>query len=202
MEVKISIRIRRGKAKTKPTAEKERINGQITAPMVRLIDAEGKQVGIVSLQEALKEAKKANLDLVEIAPKANPPVCKIIDFGQYYYQKERKMREARKNQHIVQTKEIKFGPNTDEHDFNFKIKNALKFLKQKNKVKFTVRFKGRQYAHKELGFVLLEKIKNKLEDLIEIDSPPKNEGRTISMTVSATKEFEKIYEKRKEELFN
>ncbi len=200
--MKISIRIRRGKAKTKPTVEKERINGQITAQMVRLIGADGKQAGIVSLQEALREAQKANLDLVEIAPNANPPVCKIIDFGQYHYQKERKMREARKNQHIVQIKEIKFGPNTDEHDFKFKLKNALKFLKQKNKVKFTVRFKGRQLAHKELGYELLDKIKEKLDGLIEVDSPTKNEGRTISMIVSSTKDFEKLYEKRKEELFD
>ena len=174
--------------------EKERINGQITAQMVRLIGADGKQAGIVSLQEALREAQKANLDLVEI--------CKIIDFGQYHYQKERKMREARKNQHIVQIKEIKFGPNTDEHDFKFKLKNALKFLKQKNKVKFTVRFKGRQLAHKELGYELLDKIKEKLDGLIEVDSPTKNEGRTISMIVSSTKDFEKLYEKRKEELFD
>jgi translation initiation factor IF-3 len=200
--VKISIRIRKGKAKTKPTVEKERINGQITADRVRLIGADGKQAGIVSLQEALRAAREANLDLVEIAPNVNPPVCKIIDFGQYHYQKERKMREARKNQHIVQLKEIKFGPNTDEHDFNFKIKNALKFLKQKNKVKFTVRFKGRQLAHKELGFDLLDKIAEKLKGLIVIDSPTKNEGRTISMVVSPVKDFDKIYETKKEELID
>ena len=154
------------------------------------------------MQEALKAAQRANLDLVEIAPNANPPVCKIIDFGQYHYQKERKLREARKNQHVVQIKEIKFGPNTDQHDFNFKLKNALKFLKQKNKVKFTVRFRGRQLAHKELGYELLEKLKDKLEGLIEIDSPTKNEGRTISMIVSPSKEFDKLFEKRKEELFD
>ena len=109
-----------------------------------MISEKGEQVGVVSLAEAMRLADNVGLDLVEIAPNAKPPVCKIMDFGQYHYQKERKLRESRKKQHIVQTKEIKFGPNTEDHDYNFKKDNAVKFLKQHNKVKFTVRFRGRQ----------------------------------------------------------
>lgn len=178
---------------------KERINNQIKAQTVRLISEQGKQVGVISLAEALSAAEKAELDLVEISPNANPPVCKIMDFGPYHYQKERKLRESRKKQHIVQTKEVKFGPNTEEHDYNFKTHNAVKFLKQHNKVKFTVRFRGRQLAHKDIGFKLLERIQEDLKDLIEIDSSAKSEGRTISMIVSPKKDIDKILEKKDKE---
>lgn len=194
-EVLISIRIRRGKARINPTVPKEKINNQIKAKSVRLISDQGNQVGVISLAEALSTAENAGLDLVEISPNANPPVCKIMDFGPYHYQKERKLRESRKKQHIVQTKEVKFGPNTEEHDYNFKKTNALKFLKQHNKVKFTVRFRGRQLAHKDIGFKLLDRIKEDLKDLIEIDSPAKSEGRTISMIASPKKDIDNILEK-------
>ena len=140
----------------------------------------------------MKKAETAGLDLVEISPKAQPPVCRIMDFGQYYYQKERKMRDARKKQHIVQVKEVKFGPNTEEHDYQFKKHNAIKFLKQLHKVKFTVRFKGRQLAHKDLGYKLLEKLRAELKEIVDIDSEPKSEGRTISMIVAPKKDILKI----------
>ncbi|HCX73196.1 MAG TPA: translation initiation factor IF-3 [Candidatus Cloacimonas sp.] len=191
--------MRRGKAKTKPEVPKERINEEIRAQRVRLIGSDGKQVGIVSLQEALRHAEEAGLDLVEISPNAKPPVCKIMDFGQYYYHKERKMREARKNQHIVQTKEVKFGPNTEEHDYNFKKEHAIKFLKQHNKVELTVRFKGRQLAHKDLGYKLLDKLQEDLKDLIEIERKPKAEGRQISMVIAPKKDIDQIIKKKKEE---
>ncbi|MCD6182502.1 MAG: translation initiation factor IF-3 [Candidatus Cloacimonetes bacterium] len=184
-------RSRKSKTKRKPDVPKERINRQITADKVRLIGADGKQVGVVSFAEALSKAERAELDLVEISPNAVPPVCKIMDFGQYHYQKERKMRESRKKQHIVQTKEVKFGPNTEEHDYNFKKTNAMKFLKNHNKVKFTVRFRGRQLAHKDIGFNLLERLMEDLKDLVEIDSRPKSEGRTIFIIVSPVKDIEK-----------
>ncbi len=184
----------RSKAKMKPVVPKERINKQIRASNMRLIDENGKQVGIVTLSDALNRADRAGMDLVEISPNANPPVCKIMDFGQYHYQKERKMRESRKKQHIVQTKEIKFGPNTEDHDYNFKKNNALKFLKQHHKVKFTVRFRGRQLAHKDIGFKLLEQLMNDLKELVDIDAPPKTEGRTIFTIVSPKKDIEKIIE--------
>ena len=182
----------RSKAKMKPVVPKERINREITATSVRLIDENGKQVGVVSLGEALNKADRANMDLVEISPNAKPPVCKIMEFGQYHYQKERKMRESRKKQHIVQTKEVKFGPNTEEHDYTFKKNNALKFLAQHHKVKFTVRFRGRQLAHKDLGFKLLEKLVEDLKDYIDVEHQPRSEGRTIFTIVSPKKDIDKL----------
>lgn len=182
----------RSKAKMKPVVQKERINREITAMSVRLIDETGKQVGVVSLGEAINKADRAGFDLVEISPNAKPPVCKIMEFGQYHYQKERKMRDSRKKQHIVQTKEVKFGPNTEEHDYNFKKNNALKFLAQHHKVKFTVRFRGRQLAHKDIGFKLLEKLVVDLKDYIDVEHQPRSEGRTIFTIVAPKKEIEKI----------
>jgi translation initiation factor IF-3 len=185
----------RSKAKMKPEVPKERINREITSNKVRLIDENGSQVGIVSFGEAMSRANQAELDLVEISPNANPPVCKIMDFGQYHYQKERKMRESRKKQHIIQIKEVKFGPNTEEHDYNFKKNNAIKFLAAHDKVKFTVRFRGRQLAHKELGFKLLEKLIEDLKDLIDVEQEVRSEGRTIFVIVSPKKDIEKILNK-------
>jgi translation initiation factor IF-3 len=129
---------------------------------------------------------------VEISPSANPPVCKIMDFSKYYYQKERKAREARKNRQEVQVKEVKFGPNTEEHDYNFKKKNALKFLLQHDKVKFTVRFKGRQMAHKEIGEELLLKLMKELKPVVDVDQPIRSESRIMSMTLSPKKDIEKL----------
>ncbi len=180
----IIIRIRKGKAKLKPTVSKERINREIKAESIRLIDEVGNQVGVVSLMDGLSRARAAEMDLVEISPKAEPPVCKILDFGKYHYQKERSMRESRKNQHIVLTKEIKFGPLTDEHDYQFKLKNAIKFLQAKDKVRFTVRFKGRQLANKQLGFDLLEKIRIDMTEYAKVDQAPSNEGRVVYMVMS------------------
>ncbi len=141
---------------------------------------------------ALKKAEETGLDLVEISPKAKPPVCRILDFSKYYYEKERRAREARKKQHVVQVKEVKFGPNTEEHDYNFKKKNAMKFLKQHNKVKFTVRFRGRQMAHRDRGFELLERITEDLKDIIDVDSKPRSDRNLLSMVVSPKKEIDKI----------
>ncbi len=160
-----------------------------------MIDQDNKQVGVVTIEEALRLAQEAELDLVEISPNAEPPVCRILDFSKYYYQKERKTRELKKKQHIVQIKEIKFGPNTDDHDFNFKKKNAIKFLKQHNKVKFTVKFKGRQLAHKELGYNVLERLVEDLKEFVDIDSKPTSEKNYLTMIVSPKKEIEKILER-------
>lgn len=171
---------------------KERINDEITVDEVRLIDQDSKQVGVVSIQEALMYAEKAGLDLVEVSPNAEPPVCRILDFSKYYYQKERKSREAKKKQHIVQLKEVKFGPNTDEHDYNFKKNNAIKFLKQHNKVKFTVKFRGRQIAHKDLGYDVLKRLEDELLYIADVDSKPTSEKNYISMIMSPKKEIDKI----------
>ena len=196
------IRIKKGKARTNEVVPKERINNQITADKVRLIGPDGKQIGIVSLKEALRKANDMELDLVEISPNAEPPVCRILDFSKYYFEKEKKAREARKRQHEVEVKEIKFGPNTEEHDYNFKKNNAIKFLKQHNKVKFTVRFRGRQMAHKELGYKVLDKLKEDLAHLIEIDSEPVSERNMLSIVVSPKKDIDRILAKeaKKEEM--
>jgi translation initiation factor IF-3 len=174
---------------------KERVNRQITADQVRLIDADGQQVGIVKTSDAIKMAEKAELDLVEISPTADPPVCRIMDFSKYYYQKEKKVKEARKKQHEVQVKEIKFGPSTEEHDYNFKKNNATRFLKQHNKVKFTVKFRGRQMAHKELGYSILERLATDLASIADVDSQPLAEKNLLMMIVSPKKDIDKIFAK-------
>lgn len=171
---------------------KERINHQINADKVRLIGSDGKQVGVVSLREALRRAEETELDLVEISPNADPPICRILDFSKYYFQKEKKAKEAKKKQHEVEVKEIKFGPNTEEHDYNFKKNNAIKFLKQHNKVKFTVRFRGRQMAHKELGYRVLDKLKADLAHIAEVDHEPVSDRNLLSIVVSPKKDIDRI----------
>ena len=188
----IIIRYRKSKSKIKAVVPKERINEEITADAVRLIDKNGQQLGVVSYQKAMLLAEESELDLVEVSPGADPPVCRILDFNKYYYQKERKIREAKKKQHVVLLKEIKFGPNTDEHDFNFKKNNAIRFLKQHNKVKFTVKFKGRQIAHKELGYNVLDRLAKDLEDIIDIELKPLIEKNLLSMVVAPKKDIDKI----------
>jgi len=173
---------------------KERINHQITADPVRLIDSDGKQIGVLTLREAQRRADEAGLDLVEISPTAKPPVCRLLDFSKYYFQKEKKAREAKKRQHEVEVKEIKFGPNTEEHDYNFKKNNAIKFLKQHNKVKFTVRFRGRQMAHKELGYRILNKIKEDLVQIADVDQEPVSDRNMLSIVVSPKKDIDRILE--------
>jgi len=193
------IRIRKGKAKTNPEVPKERVNRQIRVSEVRLIDEEGRQVGVVSIRDALARAEAASLDLVEVSPKAEPPVCRILDFGKYHYQKERRAREARKKQHIVEIKEIKFGPSTEDHDYNFKKRNAVKFLKHHDKVKLTVRFRGRQLAHKELGYDLLNKLKDELKDIADLDHEIQQEARSISMIMAPKANIDILIVKWEEE---
>ena len=178
---------------------KERINEQITANKVRLIGADGKQVGIVSLKEALHRAEAQDLDLVEISPNADPPVCRIMDFSKYYFEKEKKAKEARKRQHEVEIKEIKLGPNTEEHDYNFKKNNAIKFLKQHNKVKFTIRFRGRQMAHQELGLNVLERIKADLGHIAEPETEPVAERNMLYIIMSPKKDIDRILAKMEKE---
>jgi len=156
-------------------------------------------LGIFKLKDALKKAEEADLDLVEISPNANPPVCRILDFSKYYYQKEKKVKESRKKQHEVEIKEIKFGPNTEEHDYNFKKNNAIKFLKQHNKVKFTVRFRGRQMAHQELGYDVLERLKNDLQYLADPDTDPFSDRNLLSMIMTPKKDIDRILEKMEKE---
>ena len=164
-----------------------RINGEITAKEVRLISGEGEQLGVVSLKEALSMAAEKDVDLVEISPTAKPPVCKLMDFGKYKYEQSKKRDEAKKKQKQVQIKEIKFRPGTDEGDYNIKMRNVKRFLEDGDKVKITLRFRGREMAHQEFGAQLLERVKADLEELAAVESFPKMEGRQMVMMVAPKK---------------
>lgn len=145
-----------------------------------MIGEEGNQVGIVSIQEALREAEKSDLDLVEVSPDANPPVCKILDYGKYKYQQHKHEKENRKKQHVVQMKEIRFRPGTDIHDIETKVKKIRKFLEDGSKVKITVMFRGREMAHKEFGHDVLNVVSEKVSDIARVESEPSQEGRFLT----------------------
>ena len=162
-----------------------RANDRIRALEVQVISSEGKNLGNFATREAIEMAKQEGLDLIEISPKANPPVCKIIDIGKYKYDLQKKTNKAKKKQKIINLKEIKLRPVTEIHDYNFKIRNAQKFLKKGDKVKFTVQFKGREMQHTGLGYDLMERIKNDTSALGKIEVHPKFEGRQIIMIVQS-----------------
>ena len=162
-----------------------RINEQIRVREVRLIDDEGNQKGIVPVMEALKMAKERELDLVEIAPTANPPVCKILDFGKYRFEQEKKLRDSKKNQKVLKLKEIRMQPKIGSGDLDTKAKHVQEFLDEGAKVKVTVRFRGRELAHTELGYDVLKEVTNRLTSAYVIEKPAAMEGRFMSMTLSA-----------------
>ncbi len=164
--------------------DEPRINGQIRAPRVRLIDDAGEMQGVISVREALDKAEAAGLDLVEISPNADPPVCKILDYGKYRYQQQKKKAEAKKKQKVIEIKELKLRPTIEQHDLDVKIRAATRFLEEGDKVKFTLRFRGREMAHQHLGMALLQKVKNLLEGKIRVDQEPKIEGNFAIMMVS------------------
>ena len=161
-----------------------RINSEIKAKQVRLIDELGENRGIVSIREALEIANAADLDLIEISPQANPPVCKVLDFGKYKYEIQKRKNEAKKNQKVVNIKELKLRPAIDTHDYEVKLKQAKKFLSQGDKVKFTLRFKGRELSANNMGKELLSKIIEDLDLIGKVDSEPRLEGRQMSMMIS------------------
>ncbi len=161
-----------------------RVNEQIRISPVRVVDEEGEQLGILQLEEALATADDRGLDLVEVAPDARPPVCRIMDYGKYRYQLSRKQREARKKQHQVHLKEVKFRPGTEDHDFEFKVRHARRFIEEGNKVKVTVMFRGRQISHPEVGRDVLERVANALEDEAKVESSPSMDGRTLTMILA------------------
>lgn len=163
------------------------INEQIRDKEVRVIGPDGEQLGIMSAKEAYFKAKDSNLDLVKIAPTAKPPVCKIIDYGKYRYELARKAKEAKKKQRTVETKEIRLSPNIDTNDLNTKVNQARKFLSKGAKIKVSLRFRGREMAHKDVGREILDSFFEKLEDSAVIDKPAKMEGRSMVMFLSATK---------------
>jgi len=160
------------------------INGQIRDKEVRVIGEDGNQLGILPIKEAMRLAQEAELDLVKIAPKAQPPVCKIIDYGKYRYELARKEKEARKKQKIVEVKEIRLSPNIDTNDLNTKVNNARKFLVKGNKVKVTLRFRGREMAHVQQSRHILDDFAKLLEDVAAVEKPAKLEGRNMSMVLT------------------
>ena len=160
-----------------------RVNRQIHAKTVRLIALDGSQLGIVSIQEALSSASEHGLDLVEVAPNSDPPVCRVMDYGKFKYQASKKEQGARKKGKVFQVKEIKLRPHTEEHDLGFKIRNLKKFLDKKNRVKVTVIFRGREIAYKDMGKELLEKVAEEVMDKGTVEQPPRDEGRNLSMLI-------------------
>ncbi len=164
--------------------KKTRTNKEIRVPRVRVIDENGSQIGIMNTMEALRLAEERELDLVEVAPTAKPPVCRIIDYGKFQYQQSKKVRELRKKQHIIHVKEVKLTPITEEHDIQFKQKHIRKFLSEGNKVKITVRFRGRQLAHRDLGQEKLDRFILELEDLAVVERGPIMEGRNMVLILA------------------
>ena len=166
------------------TPDSTRINDQIRIPQVRLIDEKGEQVGVVSSSDALNRAIEAGLDLVEVAPLARPPVCKIMDYTKFKYQKSVRERLARKKQVRIDVKEVKFRPGTDTHDFDVKVRSIRKFLEAGNKVKCTLRFRGREMAHQELGRGLLNRVEEVLREQGKVEQVPKLLGRQMTMVIA------------------
>jgi translation initiation factor IF-3 len=171
-------------AQQAPAREGPRINDEIRVPQVRLIDDAGEMMGVMSAREALIRAYDLGLDLVEISPNAVPPVCKILDYGKYKYEQQKKANEARKKQKVVEIKEIKVRPNIDDHDYDVKMKQMKNFIGEGDKVKVTLRFRGREMAHQELGVKVLERIRSDLNELVKVEQMPKLENRQMVMVVS------------------
>ncbi len=160
-----------------------RYNNRITSSEVQVISSDGENLGILSLNEAISKAKKDELDLIEIAPNAKPPVCKIMDIGKFKYDQQKKANKAKKKQKKIELKEIKLRPVTEVHDYTFKIKNAQKFLSKGDKVKFTIRFKGRELQHSHLGNDLMDKIKQDIQSIGKVELQPKFEGKQMIMVI-------------------
>lgn len=160
------------------------INDEIRAKEVRLVGAEGEQIGITPIREALQMAIDLNLDLVNVAPTAKPPVCRIMDYGKFRYEQQKKEKEARKNQKIVDIKEVWFRSNIEEHDFQTKLRNVIKFLKDGDKVKCSVRFRGREIAHADIGKKILDRVKEEVVELSTVERLPKLEGRSMIMILA------------------
>jgi translation initiation factor IF-3 len=165
----------------------QRINGEINAPEVRLVDENGEQLGVVATRDALKMAEERDVDLVEIAPLAKPPVCKLMDYGKFKYREQKKAHEARLKQKQIQVKEIKFRPGTDEGDYQIKLRNLIRFLEEGDKTKVTLRFRGREMAHQEFGVRLLERVKADLQPYGVVEQFPKLEGRQMVMVLGPKK---------------
>jgi translation initiation factor IF-3 len=163
-----------------------RVNDRIRVAEIRLIGAEGENIGVVAPSRGMELAEAAGLDLVEISPNATPPVCKIMDFGKFKYEQQKREAEARKKQKTIEVKEVKFRPNTDSHDYEVKMKNVVKFLEKGDKVKVTLRFRGREMAHQNLGRNLLERVADDVKEIGKVENMPKMEGRQMVMMIGPT----------------
>jgi translation initiation factor IF-3 len=168
-------------------SEGPRVNEEIRVEKIRLIDADGNMIGIVSVREGIERARDVGLDLIEVSPHAEPPVCKILDYGKYKYELQKKKNEAKKKQKIVEIKEIKLRPVIGEHDYLIKLKQIRKFLEEENKVKVTMRFRGREMAHKEVGIRLLERLKTEVADIGMAETEPKSERNLMLMVLAPRK---------------
>jgi translation initiation factor IF-3 len=164
--------------------QEARVNERIRVPQVRVIGDDGSQIGILTTREALAMAQSKGLDLVEVAATSRPPVCRIMDYGKFKYEQNLRARKARKNQHQMQLKEVKMRPKIEDHDYNFKLRHAREFLEERDKVKFTITFRGREMARMELGYKIIDQILIDLAEIAVVESPARAEGRTLSMVVS------------------
>ena len=175
---------RRPQKQTMPDKDGPRINDLITANEVQLIDSEGENRGTIPTKQAIELAKDSGMDLVEISPNAKPPVAKILDYGKYKYQAQKKAAEARKKQKTFEVKEIKMRPNIDTHDYEVKLRSMLKFFQHGDKVKVTLRFRGREMAHQQLGMQLMQKVKGEMDEIAKVELEPKLEGRQMIMVLA------------------
>src|SRR5947199_4248425 len=167
-----------------PTREGPRVNEEIGVQRVRLVNERGDMVGVVPRGDALAMAADAGLDLVEIAPNADPPICKILDYGKFKYEEQKKKNEARKKQKIIEVKEIKLRPSIDDHDYMVKMRSMNKFIEEGDKVKITMRFRGRELAHQELGMNVLLRVRDDLDEIAKVEQMPRMEGRQMTMVVA------------------
>jgi len=161
-----------------------RVNEQIEAEKVRVVNADGEMVGVISKEEGIEIAFEAGLDLVEVLPNADPPVCKVLDYGKYKYEAQKKANEARKKQKVIDVKEIKMRPGIDEHDYQVKMRSVRRFLDEGDKVKMTIRFRGREMAHQELGMKVLDRVREDVDELAKVEQFPKSEGRLMTMVIA------------------
>ena len=167
-----------------PTRDGPRVNEEIRVPQVRLIDQDGEMMGVMSARDAMLRAFAVGLDLVEISPNADPPVCKILDYGKFKYQAQKKAAEARKKQKTVEVKEIKLRPGIDKHDYEVKMRSMKRFFEEGDKVKVTLRFRGREMAHQELGYKLLQRVREDTGPIAKVEAEPMSEGRQIVMILA------------------
>jgi translation initiation factor IF-3 len=167
-----------------PDRKGPRVNEEIKVPSIRLVDADGEMVGVVSLQEGLEMASEVGLDLVEVSPAAEPPVCKILDYGKFKYAEQKKRNEARKKQKVIEIKELKMRPGIEEHDYQTKMRSMFRFLDEGDKVKITIRFRGREMAHQDLGVRVLDRIQQDVGDIAKIEQTPRTEGRMMTMVIA------------------